>query len=54
MLSFFRKLSIGWKVRDGMLPETIMGTTDVVNVKDQNAFALKTDLELKESVYGKF
>ncbi|XP_035719994.1 MIP18 family protein galla-1-like [Vespa mandarinia] len=51
MLSFFRKLSIGWKIRDGMLPETIMGTTDVVNLKDQNAFALKTDLELKESVY---
>ncbi|XP_014607266.1 MIP18 family protein galla-1 [Polistes fuscatus] len=51
MLSFFRKLSIGLKIKDGILPETIMGTTDVVNSKNQTAFALKTDLELKESVY---
>ncbi|KYQ55541.1 hypothetical protein ALC60_05603 [Trachymyrmex zeteki] len=52
MLSFFRKLSIGGKIKDGILPETVMGTAeDLLTVKNQT---LKTDIELKESVYGKF
>jgi len=52
MLSFFRKLSIGGKIKDGILPGTIMGTAeDLLTVKNQT---LKTDIELKESVYGKF
>ncbi|EGI59471.1 UPF0195 protein [Acromyrmex echinatior] len=52
MLSFFRKLSIGGKIKDGILPETIMGTAeDLLMAKNQT---LKTDIELKESVYGKF
>ncbi|XP_018303358.1 MIP18 family protein CG30152 isoform X1 [Mycetomoellerius zeteki] len=49
MLSFFRKLSIGGKIKDGILPETVMGTAeDLLTVKNQT---LKTDIELKESVY---
>ncbi|KAG5306379.1 GALL1 protein, partial [Pseudoatta argentina] len=49
MLSFFRKLSIGGKIKDGILPETIMGTAeDLLMAKNQT---LKTDIELKESVY---
>ena len=52
MLSFFRKLSIGGKIKDGILPGTIMGTAeDLLTAKNQT---LKTDIELKESVYGKF
>lgn len=50
MLSFFRKLSIGGKIRDGILPEAVMGTAEDL-LKNQ---MLKTDTELKESVYGKF
>ncbi|KYM90405.1 hypothetical protein ALC53_01837 [Atta colombica] len=52
MLSFFRKLSIGGKIKDGILPGTIMGTAeDLLTAKNQT---LKTDIELKETVYGKF
>jgi len=52
MLSFFRKLSIGGKIKDGILPEAVMGTAeDLLMVKNQT---LKTDTDLKESVYGKF
>jgi len=52
MLSFFRKLSIGGKIKDGILPEAVMGTAeDLLTTKNQ---MLKTDTELKESVYGKF
>ncbi|XP_011174171.1 MIP18 family protein galla-1 isoform X2 [Solenopsis invicta] len=49
MLSFFRKLSIGGKIKDGILPEAVMGTAeDLLTVKNQT---LKTDTELKESIY---
>jgi len=52
MLSFFRKLSIGGKIKDGILPEAVMGTAeDLLMMKNQT---LKTDTDLKESVYGKF
>lgn len=52
MLSFFRKLSIGGKIKDGILPEVVMGTAeDLLTAKNQTS---KTDTELKESVYGKF
>lgn len=52
MLSFFRKLSIGGKIKDGILPEAVMGTAeDLLTAKN---LMLKTDIELKESVYGKF
>lgn len=54
MLSFFRKLSIGGKIKDGILPERIMEATEDLSIaKDQSALTLKTDTELKESVYGK-
>lgn len=52
MLSFFRKLSIGGKIKDGILPDAVMGTAeDLLTAKN---LTLKTDIELKESVYGKF
>ncbi|CAL1676500.1 unnamed protein product [Lasius platythorax] len=52
MLSFFRKLSIGGKIKDGILPEGIMGTAeDLLTVKNQSDLTLMTDTELKESVY---
>ncbi|XP_014471085.1 PREDICTED: MIP18 family protein CG30152 [Dinoponera quadriceps] len=52
MLSFFRKLSIGGKIKDGVLPERMMETAeDLSVVRDQSALILKTDTELKESVY---
>lgn len=55
MLAFFRKLSIGGKVKDGLLPEGVMGTAeDLLAVKNQSTLILQTDTELKESVYGKF
>lgn len=54
MLSFFRKLSIGGKIKDGILPERIMETAEDLSIaKDQSALTLKTDTELRESVYGK-
>jgi len=54
MISFFRKLSIGGKIKDGILPE-VMGTTEDFSIaKNQNNLILKTDTELKESVYGKW
>lgn len=52
MLSFFRKLSIGGKIKDGMLPEEVMGTAEDI-LKNQSSLVLKTDTELKECVYGK-
>ncbi|KAL6440727.1 hypothetical protein ACFW04_003289 [Cataglyphis niger] len=52
MLSFFRKLSIGGKIKDGILPERIMATAeDLLTAKNQSDLTLKTDTELKESVY---
>lgn len=54
MLSFFRKLSIGGKIKDGLLPEGIMETAQDLSItREQNALMLKTDTELRESVYGK-
>lgn len=54
MLSFFRKLSIGGKIKDGIQPERIMETAeDLLTAKNQSDPTLKTDTELKESVYGK-
>lgn len=54
MLSFFRKLSIGEKIKDGILPDRIMGTAeDLLKAKNQSILLLKTDTELRESVYGK-
>ncbi|KAH0945184.1 hypothetical protein HN011_004747 [Eciton burchellii] len=51
MISFFRKLSIGGKIKDGILPE-VMGTAEDFSItKNQNNLILKTDTELKESVY---
>ncbi|XP_012272076.1 MIP18 family protein CG30152 isoform X2 [Orussus abietinus] len=52
MLSFFRKLSLGAKIRDGILPDRVMGTTeDLLKAKNQSTLILKDDAELKESVY---
>ncbi|XP_012220105.1 MIP18 family protein galla-1 [Linepithema humile] len=52
MLSFFRKLSLGSKIKDGILPEGIMGTAeDLLIAKNQSALVLKSDTELKEYVY---
>ncbi|XP_020282560.1 MIP18 family protein CG30152 [Pseudomyrmex gracilis] len=49
--SFFRKLSIGDKIKDGVLPPVrVMGTAEDLT-KNQNILTLKTDTELKESVY---
>lgn len=51
--SFFRKLSIGDKIKDGIVPPVrVMGTAEDLT-KNQNVLTLKTDTELKESVYGK-
>lgn len=51
MLSFFRKLSIGSKVRDGLLPD--MGTAEeVAKIRNQGSLVYKDDTELKDSVYG--
>ncbi|OXU29110.1 MIP18 family protein galla-1 [Nasonia vitripennis] len=52
MLSFFRKLSIGGKIRDGLLPDSVMGTAeDIVRAKSQNELVSKDETELKESIY---
>ena len=53
MLSFFRKLSIGSKIRDGL----IMGTAaeDVVDkaaARTKGELAAKDETELRESIYG--
>lgn len=55
MLSFFRKLSIGGKIKDGILPDGgVMGTAeDLLRAKNQCALILKDENELKDSVYGK-
>lgn len=53
MLSFFRKLSIGGKIRDGLLPDNVMGTAeDILKAKNQNELVSKDETELKESIYG--
>lgn len=63
MLSFFRKLSIGGKIRDGLLPDndkSVMSSSSTVEsaVKDimqqRDDLAAKDETELKESVYGEF
>lgn len=53
MLSLLRKLSIGTKVRDGILPDRVMGTAeDLVITKSRSEVTEKDKTELKESVYG--
>ncbi|XP_015600026.1 MIP18 family protein galla-1 isoform X2 [Cephus cinctus] len=52
MLSFFRKLSIGGKIKDGILPDGVMSTPEeLLKVKNQSTLILKDETELKESVY---
>ena len=51
MLSFFRKLSIGGRIKDGIAEETMGTAEDVLNVKNQK-FMSKDETELRESVYG--
>ena len=54
MLSFFRKLSIGNKIKDGILPDGVMGTSeDLLRAKNQCDLILKDETELKDTVYGK-
>lgn len=48
--SFFRKLSIGCKIRDGLL----MGTAEDVIAKSKNTFDLQDENELKDSIYGEW
>ncbi|XP_011314618.1 MIP18 family protein CG30152 [Fopius arisanus] len=51
MFSLLRKLSIGSKVKDGLMPDHIMGTaTDLTDEKNQNCF-IEDANELKENVY---
>lgn len=55
MISFFRKLSIGGKIKDGILPQEVMGTAEDLSVANNpSSLILKTDVELEESVYGKW
>ncbi|XP_058796818.1 MIP18 family protein galla-1-like isoform X1 [Phymastichus coffea] len=52
MLSFFRKLSIGGKIRDGLLPDNDMGAAeDIVRTKNHDELVFKDEAELKESIY---
>lgn len=51
MLSFFRKLSIGTKIRDGLLPN-MENTEDVLKAKNHRELILKDENELKETIYG--
>lgn len=53
MLSFFRKLSIGGKIKDGIAEETMNTAEDVLNVKNQRLIVTADEAELKDSVYGK-
>lgn len=55
MISFFRKLSIGGKIKDGILPAEVMGTAEDLSIaNNRSSLILKTNTELKESVYGKW
>ncbi|XP_034935299.1 MIP18 family protein galla-1 [Chelonus insularis] len=52
MLSLLRKLSIGTKIKDGILPNHIMDTAeDLVNKKQPAEVTEKDIKELKETVY---
>ena len=54
MLSFFRKLSIGNRIRDGLLPDSVMGTTeDVEKSKTQNELTHYDENGLKDYIFGK-
>jgi hypothetical protein len=53
MLSFFRKLAINDKIRDGLLPNRVMeNAEDILKAKSQNELISKDETELKESIYG--
>lgn len=53
MLSWIRKLSIGTKIKDGLLPDGDMGTAqDLINKKIPSEVTEKDITELKETVYG--
>lgn len=52
MFSLLRKLSIGGKVKDGMLPDHMMSTArELTDEKNQNCF-IEDAGELRETVYG--
>lgn len=52
MLSFFRKLSIGGKIKDGILPNQAMETTEeILQADEQSDLTLKSETELRESIY---
>lgn len=54
MLSFFRKLSISDKVKDGVLPYGVMANPDdILKSKNQNSLMLaQNETELRETIYG--
>lgn len=55
MLSFLRKISIGGKIRDGVPANDEMeAIEDCLEVKNNKSLVLRSDTELKESIYGKF
>ncbi|KAK0087342.1 hypothetical protein PV325_001227 [Microctonus aethiopoides] len=51
MLSLLRKLSIGSKIKDGIMPDRVMDTAQDFDKKTRCEFTEKDRIELKESVY---
>ncbi|XP_046751665.1 MIP18 family protein galla-1 [Diprion similis] len=52
MLSFFRKLSLSDKVKEGILPYGVMATPeDLLKAKNQSTLLLKDESELRETIY---
>ncbi|XP_003692589.1 MIP18 family protein galla-1 [Apis florea] len=52
MLSFLRKISIGGKIRDGVPANDEMeAIEDCLEVKNNKSLVLRSDTELKESIY---
>lgn len=51
MLSLLRKLSIGNKIKDGILPDRVMDTAQDFDAKVRCEITEKDEVELKESVY---
>ncbi|XP_057341752.1 MIP18 family protein galla-1 [Microplitis mediator] len=52
VLSWIRKLSIGTKIKDGLLPDGDMGTAqDLANKKNPSEVTEKDITELKETIY---
>lgn len=54
MLSFFRKISIGGKIKDGLPIGDEMEVTEGCPDAREQTLVSQSDTELKESVYGKF